>query len=126
MGVMNAASAGKHGAASSWTADEAPHRVRLNREERRVLSFLREQVPELATPFVSFVPEGRRAILNRLATSLLWEDVAGLASDSYELEIYGPEAVASTAAVEVDRHNVVDSLREFSQASDVTCKVVPL
>lgn len=75
---------------------------------------------------MSFVPAARAAILNRLATSMLWEDVAGLASDSYELEVYGPDAATSTAADDMDQRKATDSLRALGQTSDVTCKVLSL
>ncbi|MDQ3862692.1 MAG: IucA/IucC family protein [Actinomycetota bacterium] len=100
--------------------------MNLNREERRILRFLKEQVPELAASFVSFVPEGRRAILNRLSTSMLWEDVAGLASESYELEVHDSEQARDATAGDTDRRRVADSLRAFGPQSGATYKVVPL
>jgi siderophore synthetase component len=123
---MKAASAERQKSVPSWAADNNPKRGGLKREERRILSFLEEQVPELAPPFVFFVPEGRRAILNRLAMSMLWEDIAGLTSDSYELEVGGSRPDDDAVAVGMDPRRVADSLRAFGQAGGVTCKVLPL
>jgi D-ornithine---citrate ligase len=113
-------------AVSVRTAGRALPRVQLNREERHILRYLREQVPELAASFVSFVPGGRRAILNRLVTSMVCEDVAGLASDSYEMEVHDFAPATDTAAVNTDRRRVADSLRTIGPRSGVTYKVLPL
>ncbi|MBA2711938.1 MAG: IucA/IucC family protein [Rubrobacteraceae bacterium] len=64
--------------------------------------------------------------MDRLVISMLWEDVAGLASDSYELEVYGSGAATGTEAADMDQLRVSDSLRAFGQTRDVTCKVLPL
>lgn len=123
---MSVTSLEQQRAASSRIANNVVHQVRLNREERRVLRFLRERVPKLSAPFVSFVPEGRRTILNRLAMSMLWEDVAGLASDSYESGVNGFELAADTATVDTNWQTVAGHLRRLGLENDATCKVLPL
>ena len=98
----------------------------LDGEEQRVLHFLREQVPELVKLFISFVPDGRRVTLNRLATSMLREDVAGFASDSYDMKVAKCGLAGSMAAIGENWRRAVESLREFGVKYGAICKVLPL
>jgi D-ornithine---citrate ligase len=66
---------------SSWQrADECY----LDADEHRVLRFLWSSHPELVAPFLSAIPRARLATLNHLTSSVLREDVAGLASEFHK------------------------------------------
>jgi siderophore synthetase component len=100
--------------------------MNLNREERRVLGFLRQHAPALTRPFLTLVPGARKTILDRLATSMLWEDVAEFATDSYELEVHDSESTEGVAAIDEERRRVADSLRAHGPQSGATYKVIVL
>lgn len=96
----------------------------LNREERRILKMLKDEVPHLAGPFVSCVTKGRSTILHRLAVALFQEDISGLISNSYDLTTKG-SAHKINSPTTSQYKKIVRTLREFG-IQDATCKVVPL
>jgi siderophore synthetase component len=57
----------------------------LEEEEARIGGFLAEHRPELVDSYLRMVPSGREGILQRLLSSILRENIAGLAQDAISL-----------------------------------------
>ncbi len=82
---------------------------RPNEEELRILRFLEERLPELVATFLASVGGGREGILNRLAASLLRENVAGCASDARKWRV-DPKNAADGPSEEAHRRGSLEGL----------------
>ncbi|GAX90009.1 hypothetical protein EFBL_1635 [Effusibacillus lacus] len=98
----------------------------MDEEELRILQFLEKQVPELVSPFVVSIPKGRQSIMNRLAASMLREDVLGLAANSYDLQVIDSIYALNVPAIHENWRNVIRNLHEFGLENGKFYKVFPL
>ncbi|MGM0750791.1 MAG: IucA/IucC family protein [Bacillota bacterium] len=68
-------------------------------EETQCLKYLKENQPHLVAHYIEHLDKGRQTILNKLASSLLREDVNSLYSDSVQLKKIGSVYVTSLLKV---------------------------
>ncbi|MCA1062677.1 IucA/IucC family protein [Rossellomorea sp. AcN35-11] len=69
------------------------------KEENQYLHYLKDHQPHLVEHFINHLDKGRKSILNKLAESLLREDVHSLYSDSVQLKRIGSVYVTSLLKV---------------------------
>lgn len=95
-------------------------------EENRILKFLENSFPDLVAHYLFSIPKGRQGILNRLAGSLLREDVLGLFSQSYDLQMIDSIVALNVPKIDGYWRRIIQTLHRSGLASAHSYKVYPL
>lgn len=107
-------------------AFEAVSQGFLEKEEKKVLHFLEESMPELVPYFHLVYRKGRSSILKRLVTSLLREDVMGLFTKSYDLQVIDTIYAINLPAINDHWKKIISHLPAYGLQSSHYYKVYPL
>lgn len=95
-------------------------------EELTTLHFLQGCDPEMASAFMAALKKGRRGILQRLAGSLLREDVMGIHTNSYDLYVVGSAYALNVPAIDEYWQKIIERLYTYRLKSGTSYKLFPL
>lgn len=97
----------------------------LLQDELKILSFLEANNSHVATDYKFFLIKGRQGVLNRLAESMLREDIMGMASASYDLYVIGSILTLNVPAIDENWKKIIEALHTDVE-SGKTYKIYPL
>jgi D-ornithine---citrate ligase len=98
----------------------------MTAEEQQVLDFLAADLPEVTDDYVRWLPKARRTILRSLLASMLREDVADLASESYDLHVFEQFYALNVPVLDVGWQEALRRLHGYGLPPEQSYKLVTL
>jgi siderophore synthetase component len=98
----------------------------MDEEEQKVLRHLQDHQEELVAAYLASLEKARRSILERLAASLLREDLLGLATTSHDLQVIGSICAINVPSLDESWRKTIERLYTYGLQSGTTYKLYPL
>jgi siderophore synthetase component len=108
------------------TAEKNFSEEQLFSDEFTILHFLKDNFPDMAPAYECSVEKGRQGILNRLAGSMVREDIMGLTSDSYDLFVMDTTYAINVPVINDYWKKVMRELHTYGLKNGDTYKLYPL
>jgi D-ornithine---citrate ligase len=95
-------------------------------DEIRCIEFLKMKHPHLLHSYMRNLARARRTILHRITSSLIREDVLGLASASYDLRVIGSVFAMNISTITERETLMIRQLQEANLQEGILYKVYPV
>ncbi|WP_338472776.1 IucA/IucC family protein [Niallia sp. XMNu-256] len=95
-------------------------------DEIKILTFLKNNYPDMVSPYVSALTKGRLGILRRLTESMLREDIMGLATSSHDLYVIDSIHALNVQAIDEYWQMIIGTLHTYGLESGKIYKLYSL
>lgn len=95
-------------------------------DEMKILTFLKNNYPNMVSLYVSALTKGRLGILRRLTESMLREDIMGLATSSNDLYVIDSIHALNVQAIDEYWQMIIENLHTYGLESGKIYKLYPL